>query len=108
MEWERIRALCREQRPETAATRLPSQAQWRSPLRVFLAEAKNGTACWDLDLAQPLALVIGGEAEGASREASALADQAITIPMPGKSESLNAAIAAGILMFEIVRQRQKR
>jgi TrmH family RNA methyltransferase len=58
-----------------------------------------------MDLREPLALIIGGEADGASPEAIKAADQLITIPMPGKSESLNAAIAAGILLFEVVRQR---
>jgi TrmH family RNA methyltransferase len=75
-------------------------------LRVFLAEAAQGSVCWDLNLRQPLALMIGSEAEGATHEAAALADQPVTIPMPGRSESLNAAIAASILLFEIVRQRR--
>jgi TrmH family RNA methyltransferase len=58
-----------------------------------------------LDLRRSLALVVGGEAEGATPEARRVVDGWVTIPMPGKSESLNAAIAASILMFEIVRQR---
>lgn len=74
-------------------------------LRIYLAEASEGTPCWQLDLRRPLALVVGGEAEGATPEARRVADGCVTIPMPGKSESLNAAIAASILMFEIVRQR---
>lgn len=75
------------------------------PLRVFLAESGQGLACWQADLRQPIALVIGGEAEGASTPARRLADASLTIPMPGPSESLNAAAAAAILMFEVVRQR---
>ena len=76
------------------------------PLKLFLAEAAApGSSCWNLDLRQPLALIIGGEAEGASAEARAAADSPISIPMPGSSESLNAAVAAGILIFEVVRQR---
>lgn len=74
-------------------------------LQIYLAEASEGTPCWQLDLRCPLALVVGGEAEGATPEARRLVDACVTIPMPGKSESLNAAIAAGVLMFEIVRQR---
>ncbi len=73
--------------------------------RVYLAESDEGVPLWQLDLTRPLALVIGGEAEGASPQARALADGLITIPMPGKSESLNAAVAAGVLLFEVVRQR---
>lgn len=74
-------------------------------LKLFLAEAGNGVSCWQLDLRQPLALVVGGEAAGASSEARRAADGLVTIPMPGESESLNAAIAASILLFEIIRQR---
>lgn len=88
--WEEIRAICKGSTP---------------PLRVFLAESAEGAACWNLDLRQPLALMVGSEAEGPTPEARALADQPITIPMPGKSESLNAAVAASILLFEVVRQR---
>jgi len=87
--WEEIRAICAGQ-----------------DLRVLLADAASGEACWDVDLRRPLALMVGSEAEGASPEAAALALQAITIPMPGKSESLNAAVAASILLFEVVRQRR--
>jgi TrmH family RNA methyltransferase len=93
--WNEIQELCKHPAGET-----------RPRLQIYLAEAAAGAACWDLDLRQPLALIIGSEAEGASTSAIALADQRITIPMPGKSESLNAGIAAGILLFEIVRQRR--
>ena len=91
LSWEEIRAACKDRQP---------------PLRIYLAEAAEGSVLWDLDLRQPLALMVGSEAEGSSREALTLADQAITIPMPGRSESLNAAVAASILLFEIVRQRR--
>lgn len=89
--WEEIRAACKNS---------------GAPLRIFLAEAAEGAPCWDTDLRQPLALMVGSEAAGSSSEALALADAPITIPMPGKSESLNAAVAASILLFEIVRQRR--
>ncbi|MDR3574183.1 MAG: RNA methyltransferase [Anaerolineaceae bacterium] len=77
----------------------------RSPLKFFLAEAEGAQPCWQTDFRQPLVLLIGGEAEGASAMARKLADALVSIPMPGRSESLNAAIAASILMFEVVRQR---
>jgi TrmH family RNA methyltransferase len=73
-------------------------------LQVFLADM-DGQSCWDVDLRQPLALIVGGEAEGASRSARKLANQKIGIPMLGKAESLNAAVAGSVLMFEVVRQR---
>jgi len=75
-------------------------------LQIFLADME-GQSCWDSDLRQPLALIIGGEAEGASEQAQKLADQKISIPMNGKTESLNAAVAGSVLMFEVVRQRKK-
>ena len=72
---------------------------------VFLADAGGQTSCWGADFRQPLALIVGGEAEGASQSARKLADRLVNIPMPGKIESLNAAAAGAILMFEVVRQR---
>lgn len=75
-------------------------------LAVYLAELEAATPCWQVDFKTPLALIIGGEAQGASQAARQLADQQVCIPMPGRSESLNAAIAGSILMFEVVRQRE--
>jgi TrmH family RNA methyltransferase len=73
-------------------------------LRVFLADM-SGQSCWETNLRAPLALIVGGEAEGASRQARELADAMVSIPMPGKAESLNASVAGTVLMFEVVRQR---
>lgn len=73
-------------------------------LQVYLADM-DGTSCWETDLRQPLALIIGGEAEGASEAAQKLVTQKISIPMQGSVESLNAGIAGSVLMFEVVRQR---
>lgn len=72
--------------------------------RIFLADMK-GQPCWEIDLCQPLTLMIGGEAEGASKEGRKLATQRISIPMPGQVESLNAGVAGSVLMVEVVRQR---
>ncbi|MEA5077126.1 MAG: RNA methyltransferase [Anaerolineaceae bacterium] len=79
----------------------------KPPLQLWLAESGGGKSCWQADLRTPLALVIGGEADGASEEARKAVDDLLNIPMPGKFESLNAAVAAGILLFEIVRQRNQ-
>jgi TrmH family RNA methyltransferase len=73
-------------------------------LQVYLADM-DGQSCWETDLRQPLALIVGGEAEGASEEARKLATQKISIPMSGNVESLNAGVAGSVLMFEVVRQR---
>jgi TrmH family RNA methyltransferase len=64
-----------------------------------------GISCWETDLRKPLALIIGSEAEGASKEARKLATHKVCIPMIGKVESLNAGVAGSVLMFEVVRQR---
>src|ERR1041385_728221 len=74
-------------------------------LQVYLADM-DGKSFWETDLRQPLALIIGGEAEGASEEARRLATQKISIPMSGDIESLNAGVAGSVLMFEVVRQRK--
>lgn len=73
-------------------------------LRVYLADM-DGQSCWESNLRQPLALIVGGEAEGASPEARKIATQKISIPMSGEVESLNAGVAGSVLMFEVVRQR---
>ena len=77
--------------------------QQTKELQIYLADM-DGKSCWETDLRQPLALIIGGEAEGASEEARQLATQKISIPMPGNVESLNAGVAGSVLMFEVVRQ----
>jgi TrmH family RNA methyltransferase len=73
-------------------------------LQLYVADM-DGITCWETDLRKPLALVIGGEAEGASDKAGKLAAQKISIPMAGNVESLNAGVAGSVLMFEVVRQR---
>jgi TrmH family RNA methyltransferase len=61
--------------------------------------------CYQFDMKQGMVIVVGNEANGISQEALEIIDQLIKIPMPGNAESLNAAIAAGILMYEVIRQR---
>ncbi len=76
-------------------------------LRVYLADVRLGKAFRQIEFKVPMALVVGGEAEGASEAARGLADEYVNIPMPGGVESLNAAVAAGILLFEILRPENK-
>jgi len=75
-------------------------------VRVYLSDPGAGIPYTQADFRSPLALVVGGEAEGAGQKAQAIATERVHIPMPGGAESLNAAIAAAILMFEVVKQRQ--
>lgn len=92
LNWQEISDLCK--RPGNNLT-------------VCLAESGSGTSMWTMDLRQPIAIIIGSEADGASVEAKKAAEMVINIPMPGGSESLNASIAAGILLYEVVRQRSQ-
>lgn len=95
--------------------RIPiQQAEWQQiehycasqqDLRIYAAAMENGISLWEADLRGPVALIIGSEAEGISIEAQQLAEKKIFIPMEPEVESLNAAVAAGILMYEVVRQR---
>ncbi len=80
------------------------QAIKSANLEVFLAEMK-ARSCWESDLREPLALIIGSEAEGPSEQGHKLANRKIGIPMSGQAESLNAAVAGSILLFEVTRQR---
>jgi TrmH family RNA methyltransferase len=67
----------------------------------------GGVPAGRLDLKRPLALVVGSEASGPSREVLSLPHEKVTIPMPGRAESLNAGVAASILMYEVARQRSR-
>ena len=72
----------------------------------FLADAQGTRTCWDVDWTVPSALFIGGEAYGAGPQAQALAQYTVRLPMAEGIESLNAAIATAVFLFEIQRQRQ--
>lgn len=69
-----------------------------------LATALNGESLYTLDLTGPVAFMIGNEGAGLSAELVAAAKRSVYIPMPGKVESLNAAAAAVVCLFERVRQ----
>jgi len=74
-------------------------------LNVVVAEAGGEIPYTRQDFTQPTALVIGGEAQGVSTHTQSLAQQRVTIPMQPGVESLNAAMAATVLCFEVARQR---
>jgi TrmH family RNA methyltransferase len=84
--------------------RVMKQCGGDSTERVFIAEASGSQPYDTEDLTQPFALIIGNEAHGPSRQARVLARRAISIPLANGVESLNAAMAAGILLFEAARQ----
>ncbi len=76
-----------------------------SGLDVWLAEARLGQAYHQVDWRRPAAVVIGGEAGGPSQALRQLSKGEVHVPMAAGSESLNAAMAAAVILFEIVRQR---
>jgi len=69
---------------------------------------EGSVSIYDADLSGNTALIIGSEAEGISVETARNADLLIKIPMAGRAESLNASVAAGVMMFEAMRQRRTR
>nr|WP_296836140.1 23S rRNA (guanosine(2251)-2'-O)-methyltransferase RlmB [uncultured Marvinbryantia sp.] len=72
----------------------------------FVCADMNGTPMYDLDLKGPIGLVIGSEGEGVSRLVRESCDFIASIPMKGDIDSLNASVAAGVMAYEIVRQRR--
>ncbi|MCR4923057.1 MAG: 23S rRNA (guanosine(2251)-2'-O)-methyltransferase RlmB [Lachnospiraceae bacterium] len=71
----------------------------------FVCADMSGELMYDLDLKGPIGLVIGSEGEGVGRLVKEKCDMVARIPMKGDIDSLNASVAAGILSYEIVRQR---
>ena len=92
MDWPGIEAYLKPPAPATQST-------------IYLADAHGELAYTQADFRTSTALLIGGEAAGAGSQAARLAEHRLHIPMPGGMESLNAAVAAAVLMFEVVRQR---
>ena len=71
----------------------------------YAAEASATMPYYAADWRQPSALIIGNEANGLSGEAAAYATRQISIPMRGAAESINAAVAGSVILFEALRQR---
>ena len=75
-------------------------------VRVIGLDAAGDTALDDLDGADPLVVVVGSEGKGLSRLVRQNCDEVVSIPMAGNTESLNASVAAGVVLAEIARQRR--
>jgi TrmH family RNA methyltransferase len=76
-------------------------------ISIYAAHLDAGFFYDEVNYLEKCAILIGNEANGLSNEIAGMSDQYIKIPMTGKVESLNAAIAAAILMYEVYRQRRK-
>ena len=75
-------------------------------VRVLATSSHKGTVISQVDLRGPVALIVGSEGAGVPKEILAQADEIVDIPQSGRVESLNAGIAASIILYEAARQRQ--
>ena len=73
----------------------------------FVCADMGGESMYKLNLTGPIGLVIGNEGEGVSRLVKETCDFVASIPMKGDIDSLNASVAAGVLVYEVVRQRMQ-
>jgi 23S rRNA (guanosine2251-2'-O)-methyltransferase len=75
-------------------------------VRVIGLDADGDTVLDDLDGTDPMVVVVGSEGKGLSRLVRQTCEQVVSIPMAGETESLNASVAAGVVLAEIARQRR--
>jgi RNA methyltransferase, TrmH family len=88
--------------------RWPEIAGYAAGRQTWAADARGELVYDQVDWDQPSILIVGGETEGLSHEAADLATGRLAIPMSNEVESLNAAMAATVLLFEAARQRRSR
>jgi TrmH family RNA methyltransferase len=74
-------------------------------IAICAALVGSGRVPWDLDLTRPIAIVIGSEHTGLSLPWIQAADHEVTLPLSGSADSLNASVAAAVILFEAIRQR---
>jgi 23S rRNA (guanosine2251-2'-O)-methyltransferase len=75
-------------------------------IQIIACIEKAEKTIYEIDLKSPTALVLGSEEDGISDELLRAADVLVKIPMKGKIESLNVSVAAGVAIYEVVRQQQ--
>jgi 23S rRNA (guanosine2251-2'-O)-methyltransferase len=73
---------------------------------VIGAEADAPSSLWDVDLKVPLAVIVGSEGEGMRRTVREMCDILVSLPMKGTVNSLNVSVAAGVIAYEVMRQRR--
>jgi 23S rRNA (guanosine2251-2'-O)-methyltransferase len=74
---------------------------------IAAAEANGDLQYWDADFVRPIALVLGGEDKGVRRLVREHCDYTLSLPLMGKMNSLNVSVAAGVMLYEVLRQRKK-
>ena len=77
-------------------------------VRIVGTDATAARGLYELELTGPLAIVLGGEGEGLRRLTRERCDELAALPMLGSVESLNVSVAAGVCLYEAVRQREPR
>jgi RNA methyltransferase, TrmH family len=83
-------------------------SEWRnSAMRIVATVPRGGASMYDVDFKPPTVLLLGGEGAGLPGELMAATDTRVSIPMHGAIESLNAAVAAAVLLYEARRQRTR-
>jgi TrmH family RNA methyltransferase len=83
-------------------------AEWKAAgLRIVATTPSGGTSMYDTSFREPCAVLLGGEGAGLPAELADEADARVSIPMRSGIESLNAAVAAALLLYEARRQRVK-
>lgn len=80
----------------------------KAGLWIVGAEAGGSQLLWDADLARPIALVLGGEDRGVRRLVREHCDYLLSLPLRGSISSLNVSVAAGVLLYEVLRQRSRQ
>lgn len=78
----------------------------KADVKIWTTALRGAKAADGIDLAQPTAFLVGNEGGGVPKELAAMTDGAVTIPCPGPVESLNAAVAASVLLYEASMQRR--
>ena len=92
--------LCRE-KDLAASVRYLQQ----SGILVIAADEKAKTSIQDIDFKKPVAIIMGSEGEGIAPDLLRKVDEIVFIPQAGKMDSLNVSVAAGIILYEVQRQR---
>jgi 23S rRNA (guanosine2251-2'-O)-methyltransferase len=91
--------VCKAMNMASTIDKLKKRGLW------IIGSDMEGTQAYDIDMKGPIALVIGSEDKGIRRLVLEKCDLVAKLPMLGKLNSLNASVAAGVLMYEAVRQR---
>lgn len=94
--------ICKVTNLNTVIEKLKRDGIW-----IYGADMSGENYCFDVDFKGPVALIIGSEGRGIAKLTKEKCDVLVKIPMVGKVSSLNASVAGGILMYEILKQRIK-